>query len=167
MRSLKPILITVVAVALVLGSYLLLIAPRQQPGTAEHPVTVYLIEATPTDFFLVPVERRVEEPPSPEVALKELLKGPVDDEELLESVPGGVRLLDLEVRGGLATANFSRELVTNFPGGSLTEAYLLEAIVNTLTEFPDIEEVQILVAGEIIESIGGHILITKPLQRND
>ena len=40
-------------------------------------------------------------------------------------------------------------------------------IVNTLTEFPDIERVQILVDGEIVESIGGHILILQPLQRKN
>jgi spore germination protein GerM len=47
------------------------------------------------------------------------------------------------------------------------EAYLVEAIVQTLTEFPEIETVQILVNGESIESIGGHILIKEPLRRKD
>jgi spore germination protein GerM len=76
-------------------------------------------------------------------------------------------MLDLSVHDSLATVNFSPEIVSDFPGGSLMEAYLVEAIVNTLTEFPTIERVQILVDGGIVESIGGHVLILQPLQRRD
>ena len=167
MRKLKLILIVLVAVFLVLGSYMVLIAPTQDsPAQPDH-VLIYLIEATPTDFFLIPVERQIAQAPTPVVALQALLHGPLDHENLHESVPHSATLLDLTVHDGLASANFSSELVKDFPGGSLTEACLLEAIVNTLTEFPEIDRVQILVEGEIVESIGGHILITKPLRRSD
>ena len=77
------------------------------------------------------------------------------------------KLLDLVVRDKLAVASFSSEIKDDFHGGSLIEAYLVEAIVNTLTEFPEIESVQILVEGEAVESIGGHIYIRNPLRRKD
>lgn len=80
-------------------------------------------------------------------------------------MPQSVRLLGLTVQDGLASADFSAELITDFNGGALLESYLVTAIVNTLTEFADIEKVQILVEGEVVESIGGHILVSKPLGR--
>ncbi|MEW6230380.1 MAG: GerMN domain-containing protein, partial [Bacillota bacterium] len=51
-------------------------------------------------------------------------------------------------------------------GGSRNEELLVWSIVNTLTEFPGIYRVQILVDGKKEESIGGHVGIDVPLERN-
>lgn len=99
--------------------------------------------------------------------MQALLNGPLTHENLHESVPHTTRLLGLSIFEGLAVANFSSELVDDFNGGSLIESYLVQAIVSTLTEFPEIDRVQILVEGEEIESIGGHVLITGPLTRDN
>ena len=44
---------------------------------------------------------------------------------------------------------------------------LTYAIVNTLTEFPEIKRVQILVEGKPVTSISGHMDLTEPLTRNE
>ena len=166
MRRFKVFLTSLLVIVLVFGAYSLFSFYQQRASGDSH-VVIYLIEATPTDFFLVPVERNIEGSPSPAVAMQALLNGPLADEEFFEAVPKGTKLLNLVIQGKLATANFSAEIKDDFPGGSLMEAYLVEAIVQTLTEFPEIETVQILVNGESIESIGGHILIKEPLRRKD
>ena len=43
---------------------------------------------------------------------------------------------------------------------------LTTAIANTLTEFPEIKKVQILVDGKKIASLKGHTDILDPLERN-
>ncbi|MBO5652568.1 MAG: GerMN domain-containing protein, partial [Selenomonas sp.] len=42
---------------------------------------------------------------------------------------------------------------------------LVGSIVNTLTEFSEIKRVQLLVEGKKIESISGHLDLTKPVER--
>lgn len=128
-------------------------------------VVIFLVKSTPTDFLLVPVNRTIDQIASPLVALQALIDGPQLNEELHQSVPPTTRVLGLSIFNGLATANFSKELIRDFNGGSQLEAHLVDAIVNTLTEFPEIKEVQILVEGEKVDSIGGHILIEYPLKR--
>ncbi|MGI6328707.1 MAG: GerMN domain-containing protein [Dethiobacteria bacterium] len=49
--------------------------------------------------------------------------------------------------------------------GSGTEAVLLSSIVWTLTQLEEIEAVQILVEGEIVDSLGGHCSASIPLTR--
>lgn len=166
MRGLKAFIVTLVMIALIFGVYTIFSLHKQRSTDKNH-VMIYLIESTPTDFYLIPVQRQIEGPPSPASAVQALLSGPLAHEELFASVPQSTKLLGLTIRDTLATANFSPEITNDFGGGSLMEAHLVEAIVKTLTEFPDIERVQILVDGEVIESIGGHILITQPLRRSN
>ncbi|NMA60506.1 MAG: GerMN domain-containing protein [Firmicutes bacterium] len=143
------------------------LATYEKQATTQDYVVIFLIESTPTNFFLVPVKRPIGGPVNPGIALQTLLNGPLAHENLHESVPHTTRLLGLSIFEGLAVANFSSELVDDFNGGSLIESYLVQAIVSTLTEFPEIDRVQILVEGEEIESIGGHVLITGPLTRDN
>ncbi|MCK9526287.1 MAG: GerMN domain-containing protein [Limnochordia bacterium] len=166
MGKFRKLLVNLVVIALVFGAYA--VFSYYNRGTIEeNQAIIYLIESSPIDFRLVPVTRQVEGTLSPTSAVQALLNGPLPHEDLFASVPASASLLGLTVDNSLATINFSPEIARDFPGGSLMEAYLVQAIVNTLTEFPDIERVQILVDGEIVESIGGHILILQPLQRKN
>ncbi|GIV18126.1 MAG: hypothetical protein KatS3mg022_3561 [Armatimonadota bacterium] len=77
--------------------------------------------------------------------------------------PQGTRLLRVRVQDGLAEVDFSRELIDNFPGGSTTEAWIVESLCKTLAQFSDIEKVRILVEGKRVETIGEHIDIGEPI----
>ncbi|MBN2384817.1 GerMN domain-containing protein [bacterium] len=60
--------------------------------------------------------------------------------------------------------DLSHEIVDNHPGGVLDEVLTLMAIIRTIQEnFPQITHVQILVDGNEIETLAGHILINRPL----
>jgi spore germination protein GerM len=87
--------------------------------------------------------------------------------EMESPLPKGTKVLGLTVGpDGTATADFSHEIVDNFPGGSETEQLLLGSIANTLTQFPTIKRVKILVDGKRVDSIGGHIELDEPIERD-
>jgi hypothetical protein len=83
---------------------------------------------------------------------------------LVGVMPEGTRLLSLKIEAGTATADFSRALVEKHWGGSASELLTVYGIVNSLAmNFPEIKNVQILVEGERVETISGHIMINIPL----
>ncbi len=96
-------------------------------------------------------------------ALRELVAGPTKA-GLYPSMPAGTTVLDLSISNGTCTINFSREFIDNHGGGSAGELMTLASIVNTLTEFPSIKRVMILVEGRAGETLG-NILLDKPLER--
>jgi spore germination protein GerM len=98
----------------------------------------------------------------PEAALRELIRGPATP-ELLPTIPEGTVLKSIVVTDGLAKADFNSELKTNHWGGSLGEMITVYSIVNTLTQFPEIERVQILIESQEVESLAGHLDLSEPL----
>ena len=96
-------------------------------------------------------------------ALRELIAGPTKA-GLFPSIPSGTVVLDLSIANGTCTVNFSREFIDNHGGGSAGELMTLASIVNTLTEFPSVKRVMILVEGKAGETLG-NILLDKPLER--
>ncbi|MCD5406858.1 MAG: GerMN domain-containing protein [Desulfotomaculum sp.] len=101
------------------------------------------------------------------VVMQELVKGPDINSGLLPTLPTGTQLRDINIRNGLCTVDFSAELKTNHPGGSSWELMTVYSIVNTLTRFSAVEEVQILVEGQIVETLAGHVDLSKPLVRDE
>lgn len=80
-------------------------------------------------------------------------------------IPAGVTLrgLFLTPRGD-AYVDLSREIITGHPGGSLNEALTVYALVNALTDnIKDITGVQILVNGQQVDTLAGHIDLRQPL----
>lgn len=96
-------------------------------------------------------------------ALEALINGPLDP-ALVRTIPDDVKLLDFSVADGVATVNFSAELYLNHWGGSTGEILTVYSIVNTLSQFPEIEKVKIVINGEEIESLVGHMELDKPLE---
>lgn len=83
-------------------------------------------------------------------ALELLLDGPTGAESgrgAFTSIPDNVRLLDLTIVDGVATANFSDELRA-VASGSCRVAAIRSQITNTLLQFPSIKQVDILIAGD-------------------
>ena len=58
------------------------------------------------------------------------------------------------------------KIIKKLGGGSYNELMVTGAIVNTLTEFPEIKKVQILVEGKKVVSLNGHMDLTDPLVRD-
>jgi germination protein M len=98
--------------------------------------------------------------------MAEIIKGPRSD-LLLPTVPAGTRLLAAYELGDLLVLDFTHELRTNHVGGSTGELMTVYSIVNTLTEnLKSVKRIRMLVEGEEIENLAGHIDLTKPLSPN-
>lgn len=87
------------------------------------------------------------------------------DAKMDDVFPIGVKVLKLEVKDGIAYADFSKE-IKNASKGSYNEMLICYAIANTLTEFKHIQKVQILIEGKKCVTLNGHMDIEDPLKRN-
>lgn len=93
----------------------------------------------------------------------ELVKGP-QLEGLSPTIPPETRLLNAYVTGDLLVLDFSSELQKNHPGGSTGELTTVYSIVNTMVEnLPGVKEVQILLEGDEMETLAGHMDLSRPL----
>lgn len=74
-----------------------------------------------------------------------------------------VREVYLDKEEGTAYIDFTPELRTEQPGGSWWELLTIYSIVNSLTQnFPEIKRVQILIQGEEIKTLAGHVRADSP-----
>lgn len=97
-----------------------------------------------------------------ETTLQALIDGPLGD--LVPLLPPQTRLLSITEQDGLATVDFSRDLISGHPGGSVSELFTAYGLVNTLAEnFPHIRQLRILVEGEAVTSLKGHIDLRQPI----
>ena len=132
-------------------------------------VEVMLYFSDPTGTELVSETREI-----PKVegigreTIEQLISGPRQSEsELLPTIPMGTELLDINVKeDGLARLDFSRELMDNHLGGSTAENLTVYSIVNTLAQFPTVDRVQILVEGQYVDAVAGHVDVSVPLEPN-
>ena len=130
-------------------------------------IILYFVNSDATG--LVAEERLIKtkaEDQLPQIIVEELLRGPKTP-ELSPTMPEGTALLGVEVEKGKASVNLSKEVQENFNVGAMGEGYIIYSLVNSLTELPDIETVQILVEGRTVESIGGHFLTEEPFHRDE
>ena len=101
-----------------------------------------------------------------ENALIALVSTKPQDARMEDVIPIGTKVLSLKVDDkGTAYADFSKELCKHGQG-SYGEMMLCYAITNTLTEFPEIKRVQILIEGKKVTTISGHMDLEEPLLRN-
>ena len=95
--------------------------------------------------------------------ITELIKGP-ESKELNATIPAGVRIRNIRIEGKTAYLDFNQALVDNHWGGSTGEIMTIYSIVNTITQFPEIDYAKILVEGQEIETLAGHLDISVALE---
>ncbi len=71
----------------------------------------------------------------------------------------------VKVKGNVATIDLSKEFQENFSGGLDQEALTLNAIIHTLVTNSEgkVKRVRILVEGEPVETLGGHLELGEPV----
>ncbi len=70
--------------------------------------------------------------------------------------------------GGIAYVDFDRSFYVFGGGGSLGELHTVYSVVATLAvSFPEIDAVQILIDGAPVETLAGHIDLSRPLRPSD
>ncbi|HAG11828.1 MAG TPA: spore gernimation protein [Desulfotomaculum sp.] len=133
-------------------------------------VALYFLKDTGVELFLVREEHTI--PRTTQVAkaaLEELINGLPATENAFKVIPKGTKVLGISINDGLATVDFSRE-VLDANVGSSGEAFGIQSIVNTLTEFPTIDRVAFEVEGKLDERAKdwwGHVgLYEQPFKRD-
>ena len=108
--------------------------------------------ASPADQARALVEAQLQPAPAP----------------LAQAVAEGTKVRQIFVtEDGTAFVNLSKEAVTNHRGGSLDELFAVYAIVNAVTvNLPAIKGVQILIDGQEVDTLAGHVDLRHPLTKN-
>ncbi len=73
-----------------------------------------------------------------------------------------MELKNVSISEGVAYVDLSSEILEAHFGAE-AEGVLVNSIVKTLLQLAEVDAVQILVEGEVIESIAGHISIDQPI----
>ncbi len=145
------------------------------------PVTLklYFLTESDGDLFLGVEEREVPYTKAvARAAMEELIKGPSAGSGLRGALPPTVRVLGVSVQDGVCAVDVSKEIITDKPpgggAGAQVEALALASIANTLTEFPTVQRVRLLVEGRqsgiidgrYIEDFWGHVGLPEFLERD-
>jgi hypothetical protein len=99
------------------------------------------------------------------LALMEALCAGPESGRAISALPRGTRALSAFVDPGQGSAvvDFSRELVVGHPGGSAAETATLVSILRTVAvNFPQITACTILVDGQQVGTLAGHLDLTHP-----
>ncbi|MDI6894668.1 MAG: GerMN domain-containing protein [Bacillota bacterium] len=130
-----------------------------EPAAAPLPVAVFLAREGKLEAVFRSLPVSPEE--GPRAALEALVGGPTSFETrqgFAAVLPPSTAVRGVTVADGVATADFSREIVTrsgDVGGGSLSESLALHAIYLTLAQFPDVERVKVLVEGQSEGTVDG------------
>lgn len=190
---LLPLLLIAAAVVIVVGAALLGACGDSSGGASPEPAATVTVTASPSgassaaaspspstapaqttvslyflrDEKLGVAERRVKHTTMPATAaMKALLAGPAATEQdagLGTAIPAGTRLLGLSIAEGTARVDLSSEFAAG--GGSLSMTARVAQVVYTLTRFPTVRAVEVLVDGEPVEALGGEGIVLDGAQR--
>ncbi len=153
-------------------SFLLLLSSCTQS------ISLYFADYEENESYLVKEVRQIEPDNSLyKKAVEELIKGP-ENSDLYPTIPSDVKVNSVEISGDTAIVDFSKEIITSIdeiPHSSTTEILAIYSIVNTLTEFEEIDKVKITVEGRdsgqidgfYIEDFWGHLGIYEEFTRNE
>jgi len=109
--------------------------------------------------------------------VQEIIKGPADEQKY-PTIPSTVKVNSVTVKNSLAIVDFSKEIITDsqeIPHSSTTEILAIYSIVDTLTEFKEIQKIRITIEGKqkglidglYIEDFWGHVGIYDDFSRNE
>jgi spore germination protein GerM len=151
----------------------------QEPQGGPIALTLYFMGETPSDFYLQAEKRTIPYTQAvARAAMEELFKGPAAGSSLKAIFPNTVKVLDVSISGGVCTVNVSKEILTDKAAqggaGAEVEALALASIADTLTEFPSIQKVKLLIEGKqsgtvdgfFIEDFWGHVGLPEYLERD-
>ncbi len=95
-----------------------------------------------------------------------LIAGPAQDSPLVPVLPAGTPLLDLFLdSNGTLYLDLGQAVVRNLLPGTSSELLAVMGVTDTLAaNFPEVKQVQILVDGEEVRTLTGHLDLTYPIK---
>lgn len=88
---------------------------------------------------------------------------------LVSTIPQGATLRGIFVsERNEAFVDLDPAIKTSHPGGTLRELMTVYTLVNALlTNLPSLQEVQILIGGQEVDTLAGHVDLRRPLRKNE
>lgn len=120
-----------------------------EDGTLRKERRIINAEITPENAYLL---------------VEELIKGTENPGNTLNVLPAGTTILNYQYDSEKKMAIIDLGGNIRDARGSMGEIFAIFSIVNTLTEVEGIEMVQILIEGQKVESLSGHIYLMEPLK---
>jgi germination protein M len=123
--------------------------------------------------FLVPVMRKIPWPEGKGIAkaaIRALVDNPANRKDmenigLIPVIPANTEILGMSINDGLCKIDFTKDFL-NY-GNKEEEEAIVKSVIYTLTEFPTIEEVQIMIEGKYPDKLTYGLNLTTPLTRKD
>ena len=141
---------------------------QRPPDTRDRGIYFVQAESGGSELRLTKINRRLGVSNSPLLdCINALLAGPTAEERsrsLSSFIPPNTRLIGAEIRGSTAYLNFNEEFQYNTFGREGSAAQVRQ-IVWTATEFPNINDVQILIEGRRVDFLTEGVMIGSPIGR--
>lgn len=121
--------------------------------------------------LVVPIMRKIPwEEGIARSAVSQLVDAPVIREELatiglLPVLPSGTEIIGISIHDGLCRIDFNKNLLSY--KDEKEEKAIVQSLIYTLTEFPAISKVQIMVEGEMVKKLTYGTKIGEPLERRN
>jgi hypothetical protein len=151
-------------------------APAPAPSVTTDPavprIKATLYFASEDGLHLVPFELEVALAEGAVAQARSLIEAQLAAEPpapLLSTIPKGATLRGVFVsQRNEAFVDLDPAIRTAHPGGSHQELMTVYTIVNTLlTNLPNLQEVQILIGGQEVDTLAGHVDLRRPLRKNE
>lgn len=142
---------------------------RRGPVVKEEKQKVKLYFSDLNERFLVSEDRYITKRKSPGDNVRELVVALIGGPNtgLVETFPKETDLRGVSIKNGTACIDFGRNLIDLHPGGSASEMMTIYSLTNTITiNVPSVKRVKLLVDGNALETIKGHIDTTRPFDLN-
>ena len=140
------------------------------PAAATAHITATLYYGSEDGRALVPVRREVPLADGVVAQGRQIMSAQLQPppSPYLSVIPTGTTLRAFYVTDrGDAFIDLSGQVSRSHPGGTTTELLTVYAIVNAVTaNLPAVQRVQILVDGQEVDTIAGHVDVRRPLQRD-
>ena len=136
-------------------------------NTKEMKIKVYYPDES--GLRLVGVNREIEisNPDDKYKAAVEAVMTPPTEKNLTSVIRNDSSLISVQVKDGTALVNLNKNIKNGFTGGSTGEEFLIGSVVNTLTEFKEVQAVKFLIDGHEVETLSGHMDLSEPIKRMD
>ena len=140
-------------------------APAPTPTAAGvATVQAWYVRESPRGIFVEPERRRLDEPTVgvARAALREAIEEQPRDPGLSTLAPAGTSVLDVRREDDVIVVDLSQEVAVA-GAGSAQETAFAQQLAHTVTQFGGVESVRLLVEGEEVTDLWGHLDWSEPV----
>lgn len=129
--------------------------PIATPTGPRVDATIYYLTDFGGRIFLVPEVHSIVESRLGASQLEEMIAAVTQDPDLSSPWPEGTRILGVTIEHGLATVDFSAEVLNATGVGTATEQLGIQQAVHTLAALPGVQTVEFRVEGRVLGDVNG------------